>query len=319
MTGEGALDAATRSDLEVRLGSEPIRVEPVAGGGFSCALRRRVTFADGRQSFVKVAGDSLSADWLRTEQLFYRSLTADFLPAVYGYGDGATPWLALEFLDPAGWPPPWPPSRIRAVRGVLELVHATQPPRCVKAIDAASPFLTGWRTVAHDPSAFLTTGVCDEVWLDRHLPVLLAACEPRVISGDALLHLDVRSDNVWVADDRVVLVDWNWAAVGNPDLDAAFWAPSLCLETGLRPDDPALDPRLAAVVAGFFAGSAGLPEPPKAPGLRGFQRAQLAVALPWAARALGLPEPLPRSTVATWEERQFFDPERSGLGVPLPG
>ena len=46
---------------------------------------------------------------------------------------------------------------------------------------------------------------------------------------------------------------------------------------------------LAAWAAGFFAARAGLPPPPTAaPSVRALQRAQLEVALPWAARELGL-------------------------------
>jgi hypothetical protein len=41
-------------------------------------------------------------------------------------------------------------------------------------------------------------------------------------------------------------------------------------------------------VAGFFAALAGLPPPEGAPRVRGFQLAQLEVALPWACRTLGL-------------------------------
>ena len=44
-------------------------------------------------------------------------------------------------------------------------------------------------------------------------------------------------------------------------------------------------------LAGFFAARAGLPAPPGAPTVREFQRAQAAVALPWAAQELGLPPP----------------------------
>src|SRR5262249_17677251 len=51
------------------------------------------------------------------------------------------------------------------------------------------------------------------------------------------------------------------------------------------------DGSYAACVAGFFASRAGLPEVPAAPRVRWFQRRQLAVALPWAARVLGLPAP----------------------------
>jgi hypothetical protein len=48
---------------------------------------------------------------------------------------------------------------------------------------------------------------------------------------------------------------------------------------------------LAAVVAGFFAARAGMPDIPKAPRVRGVQLAQLAVALPWAARSCGFAAP----------------------------
>jgi hypothetical protein len=50
-------------------------------------------------------------------------------------------------------------------------------------------------------------------------------------------------------------------------------------------------PEVAAWVAGFFAARAGLPVIPDAPRVRVVQRQQLETALPWAARALGLPPP----------------------------
>jgi aminoglycoside phosphotransferase (APT) family kinase protein len=107
-----------------------------------------------------------------------------------------------------------------------------------------------------------------------------------------VLHFDVRSDNLCFVGDRVVLVDWNLACVGNGRFDVAFWLPSLKLEGGPDPWHvlPDAGP-LAAAVAGFFAARAGLPRPPGAPTVREFQLAQLRVALPWAARELGL-EPL---------------------------
>ena len=51
-------------------------------------------------------------------------------------------------------------------------------------------------------------------------------------AGEAFLHLDVRSDNICIADGRAVLVDWNWASLGNPRVDLAFWLPSLSHEGG---------------------------------------------------------------------------------------
>lgn len=120
--------------------------------------------------------------------------------------------------------------------------------------------------------------------------MLREAAESAPIAGESLLHLDVRSDNICLVERGAVLVDWNWAHVGNPDLDLAFWLPSLAAEGGPQPDEvlPA-EGGFAAAVAGFFGSRAGLPPPPTAPTVRAVQLAQLRVALPWAARALDLP------------------------------
>jgi hypothetical protein len=88
-------------------------------------------------------------------------------------------------------------------------------------------------------------------------------------------------------------VDWNHTSVGNPEIDVAFFLPSLHLEGGPPPRDvaPHVTPGMAAHVAGYFASRAGLPAPPTAPLVRDIQRRQLEVALPWAAALLDLPPP----------------------------
>ena len=127
---------------------------------------------------------------------------------------------------------------------------------------------------------------------ENALPVLLRTAEEAELAGDELLHLDVRSDNLCFLDSRAVLVDWNLACVGNGWFDVAFWLPSLRLEGGPEPDEVLPDAgALAATVAGFFAAHAGLPPPEGAPTVREFQRRQVEVALPWAARELDLSPP----------------------------
>jgi aminoglycoside phosphotransferase (APT) family kinase protein len=130
-------------------------------------------------------------------------------------------------------------------------------------------------------------------WLDRALPILIDAADPRLLDGTALLHTDVRSDNLCFRDGATVLVDWNHTSVGNPEIDVAFFLPSLHLEGGPPPRDvaPHVTPGMAAHVAGYFASRAGLPAPPTAPLVRDIQRRQLEVALPWAAALLDLPPP----------------------------
>ena len=45
----------------------------------------------------------------------------------------------------------------------------------------------------------------------------------------------VRSDNVCFSAGSARIVDWNWAARGNPRLDVAAWLPSFHAEGGPRP------------------------------------------------------------------------------------
>jgi hypothetical protein len=92
--------------------------------------------------------------------------------------------------------------------------------------------------------------------------------------------------------DSAVIIDWNHAAVGDPRLDLAFWLPSLHAEGGPPPDELMPDADgLAAWVAGFFCARAGDPPIPDATHVRPLQVRQARTALPWAARALGLPPP----------------------------
>ncbi|HET9724854.1 MAG TPA: hypothetical protein VFR44_13580 [Actinomycetota bacterium] len=96
-------------------------------------------------------------------------------------------------------------------------------------------------------------------------------------------------------DGSAVLVDWNWTSTGDPLVDIAFWLPSLHAEGGPPPEDVLGTAdgvgRLAACSAGFFAAHAARPPIPTAPHVRPTQLRQARTALPWAARALGLPPP----------------------------
>jgi Phosphotransferase enzyme family. len=132
------------------------------------------------------------------------------------------------------------------------------------------------------------------------LPGLINASEAFPAGGSQLLHFDVRSDNLCFSDGRVLLVDWNLAAVGNARLDIAFWLPSLADEGGPQPDVvlPDAGPE-ASIVSGFFAARAGRQPIPTAPRVRTVQLAQLRQALPWACRALGCLRRARRSRVVT--------------------
>ena len=118
----------------------------------------------------------------------------------------------------------------------------------------------------------------------------------RVCSGDALVHGDLRADNVLIDHDhdhRVWLIDWPHASVGAPWLDLAFMLPSVALQGG---GDAATNFRSHAVsegvhdddlraglagLAGYFAWGSRQPSPLGIPNLRRFQAAQAVATLRW--------------------------------------
>jgi hypothetical protein len=244
-----------------------------------------------RSAFVKIGATDTTADWTRTEYRNYRSLRGSFLPAVLGFDDdGERPALALEDLSNADWPPPWTDDRVAAVLDALAAIRRTAPPDHLarQELDMG----TDWRDVALDPGSFLALRLCSVSWLERALPVLTTAAAEAPLVGDALVHMDVRSDNLCFRDGRAIVIDWNHARIANPDVDIAFWLPSLHAEGGPPPETilPGV-PALAAWVAGFFCARAGKAPLPEARHVRPLQVQQSRTALPWAARALGLPPP----------------------------
>jgi hypothetical protein len=278
-----------------RLRAEPEAFGAVTTGGYTPARRWIVRLTDGRSVFAKVATDELTAAWIRDEHLVYSMLRgASFMPRYLGfYDDGEHPVLALEDLSRASWPPPWDAARIEAVLEALRAVAAAPVPEGLpRAADDHLELRDGWAEVARDPAAFLELGLCTSPWLETHLETLRAAGEAAPLDGDRLLHFDVRSDNICFREDgAAVLVDWNWTSVGNPAIDPAFWLPSVQAEGGPEPEQilADVDPGLIACFAGFLCSHAARPPIPTAPTVRGVQLRQARTALPWAARALGLP------------------------------
>ena len=259
--------------------------------GYTQHERWRVSFDEGRTAFVKAATDDASAEWLRVELGVYANVRGAFLPRLLAHGDGL---LVLEDLTEAEWPPPWSTSAIDAVLVGLGEIAATSPPQDLIRLEAQRERFDGWRDIAADPEPFLSLGLCSRRWLALALPDFLAASRAAWLEGSALVHCDVRSDNLCLREGRAVFIDWNQASVGNPLFDLVCWLPSLAMEGGPQPEEVAGDhegvAEMAALVASYFAARAGLPPIPAAPGVRDLQRAQLEVALPWAVRALRLPE-----------------------------
>lgn len=284
------MDSELIARIEHLLRTRPARWRPVSGR--TRAARWVVEFGDGSAAFVKAATDAATAAWLRDEVRIFRSVSGSFMPAFLGWEDGERPVLVMEDLSLAHWPPPWPEAMVEAVRATLEAVRRSPQPPGLPVLEAERELLTSWRRVAAAPEEFLVLGLCTPEWLEAALPVLLAAEADAVLDGADMLHLDVRSDNLCLQGSRAVLVDWNWACRGNGLVDIAGWLPSLHAEGGPLPETILPDqPELAALLSGYWAWNAGKPPGGLPAEVRQVQLKQLCSALPWAARALGLPAP----------------------------
>jgi hypothetical protein len=207
--------------------------------GYSYAGRWVVTLADGSSVFVKTSADERSARWLRDEYNVYAHIVGSFMPEVVGWcGDGSYPVLILEDLSREEWLPPWSWQRIQRVLATLsEVARAEIGAVSLPVLDQERRRLDGWLIVAGDPEPFLQLGLCSHEWLAYSLPDLMAAADTAVLAGDDMLHLDIRSHNLCFRDDRVILVDWNGACIGNAYFDIAKWLPSLHAEGGPSPEE----------------------------------------------------------------------------------
>jgi hypothetical protein len=255
--------------------------------------------ADGGRAFVK----AVSAEANPHSPGMHRreaKITAALPPAapapqlLASYDDGTWVGLLLEDIDGRHPRLPWQDEELRrVVEGVDQLFDDLTPcplPDAKRVDDDWRDEFTGWR----DAAAAGAPGRLDG-WCARHLD-RLAELESRwaeAASGDTVLHLDLRADNMLVSADRVWLVDWPWAARGAPAFDLVGFAPSVAMQGGPEPAEllamsrhgRAIDvERLTVLVAtatGYFLTRSLLPPAPGLPTVRAFQAAQGAVALRW--------------------------------------
>jgi hypothetical protein len=262
--------------------------------GYAANEHWTAAFADGTRAFLKHAAPiDPCPQWLRDEEHVYAALSGPFMPQLLAWEDAERPLLVIEDLSDARWVPPWNDADIDGVLATLDELAATTPTGPLPHFEHHR--LPSWDRVAEDPGPFLSLGIGGRSWLEDALPVLLDAAARTPVAGDAVIHCDVRSDNLCIKDGRAVLFDWNHAALGNPAADVALLLPTLHLEGGPEPDEmarrvPGVDD-FAAYLAGFFAHGAGLPPPQGAPRVREFQRRLLEVSLPWACRVHGVRPP----------------------------
>src|SRR5690242_7593635 len=109
--------------VSMAIGQDVIALGEMPGtGGYTPALRRIATLADGSTVFVKAAVDEATTAWIQTERAAYEALgDRRFLPAYLGGDEGL---VILEDLRHGHWPPPWRSGDIDGVFGLLDELAA---------------------------------------------------------------------------------------------------------------------------------------------------------------------------------------------------
>jgi aminoglycoside phosphotransferase len=301
--GGGARLEIDEVPLHVRRAIEEILGAPVVAahsqpGGFSPGLAARLVLADGRRAFAKAVGSERNPDspgMHRREVAVLAALPADLpVPRLLGsYDDGD--WVALVVEDVDGVAPvePWRPAELaRVVDAMAGLADRLTPSpiagRPVAVLDEKA--FRGWRTLASDPAAAAPLGPAVRDRLDEL--AVIEATWTAAAEGDALVHCDLRADNILLTPDRVVFVDWPHARVGAPWLDLLFLLPSAAV-TGTDPEavwasysparaaDPDAVTAVLVALTGFFLHQSVLPPPQNLERVRDFQRVQGEAALRW--------------------------------------
>lgn len=293
-----------------QLAGADVSSETSATSGFTPGFAAVLELGDGLEVFVKAVSaeqNPQSPDLARREIVVAAALPPE-VPAprlLWSHDDGT--WVILGFEAVRGQSPeqPWRAGDLARVLAALDALAAARPlaPNGLRPITATMQgHFQGWRAIAAGsaPERERDLARLGErgAWIAAHLADL-AAWESgwqTAAAGTALVHGDLRADNVLLEPEHIWLVDWPHAALGAPWLDLAFMLPSIEMQGGGRADELFWDQRVSsgvapgalrsvlAALAGYFTRESGLPAPVGIPNLRPFQRAQAALTLDWLHR-----------------------------------
>ena len=287
-----ALPSSLHAWVDTALGS-PVAEARTQTGGFSPGVAARLRCADGTRAFVKAVSADANPEspGLHRQEIEVLRLLPDTLPVprlLASYDED--PWVVLLVEDVEGAQPalPWRDDELDRMLALTRRVVEVRGLPLRPATEHVTRW-RGWRQFADAADAPLPD------WERRHLEQLveLEAAADDAVTGDHLLHLDTRADNVLLSPTRDWLVDWPWAAVGAPWLEAVVSAPAVAMQGGPDPQaflarsglaGPGADDAITSTVAAFtgmLAWLASLPPPPGLPTVRAFQAAQADIGVRW--------------------------------------
>jgi hypothetical protein len=290
------LPPAVRALIEGHCGA-PVVSARSQGGGFTPGFASVLTCDDGSRHFVKAASTAAQRMFARSYREEARKLLAlpDTVPAprLRWFEDADWVVLGLEYVEARAPRRPWRDTDLHRCLDALEVVaEALTPAPETLELDTFADELASWPAFWDHGRATRDLPHADEA-------AALAASFADVVSGDTVVHTDIRDDNVLLTPDgRALFCDWNWPVVG------ADWLDSLILLIGPRGDGVEVEgvissrallrdvprdhvDRVLAVICGYFLRSADEPVPPTSPHLRDAQRWQGEVVWNWLGERRG--------------------------------
>jgi fructosamine-3-kinase len=311
---------AVRKQVEAALGSPVVRASRI-WGGYSPAPSYRLALADGRRAFFKAtyaASNEFSTQALYADERVYQELNGllgNWIAQYYATIDHDD-WhgLLLEDLGPKSVPP-WTPALARRITKALAAFHrSTLGMHFPEWLSRPAERLADedWQRVVAESQGLrriaALAGDSAQValdWLQAISPTIDTLMKDPALATEpyALLHGDLRSDNLRFTRGKLYLFDWPEITVGRPEWDIVAFAQTVTVEGGVIPEQvmawyaeefPAGAAAVDSAIAWwftFFAECAWRAEIPGLPRVRRFQRQQLGTMALWAARQWALPEP----------------------------
>ncbi len=287
------LPEPVRVRIEERLG-EPVVDWRSHDGGYSPGPALTLTTPHDRM-FVKaadVAAHPVAAALHRREAEVAAMLPTGIpTPALRWHLDDDQ-WVVVAFDAVDGHPPqvPWVHEDVRAVARLIDVVAGVEAPD-LPPLDADGSF-NGWEKLSGGEQSGLDSY---DPWAIRNLDrlALIEGTWTDAAAGTALVHGDLRGDNVLLLGGEALAIDWPYASRGAAFCDLVGWLPSLRMEGGPEPEemllsttvgraaDPEAVTAYAVALSGYFVHQSLLPDPPGIPHVRAFQRAQGEVCLQW--------------------------------------
>lgn len=311
---------AVRQQVDIALGAPVTRATRI-WGGYAPTPTYRLVLADGRRAFLKGTfqdSNEFMRHALLAEERVYQDLStvlSKWIPRLYAtFRSDDWHVLILEDLGSQSVPP-WTPKKARMITHALANFHqsslGTQPPAWLK-LPEEELAQEDWKQMTRDSLEFqnIAALVGNEApqalkWFQQISPTIEHVMQqPALKEGAyAILHGDVRSDNLRLRQGQLYLFDWPSISVGRPEWEMVAFAQTVTVEGGPSPEQviawygeefPLNSDAVACALAWwltFFAHRAWQPEVPGLPRLRRFQRQQLGVLISWAACQWSFPSP----------------------------